>query len=117
MTTSSTTVDSKIISFPAHKIVRPPVVNSALIEQVQLKGAVSLADSITSEILHATLADMEGAGLNTETKKFIEDFNFLSLCVAATVYRALDLEHPFQEAIDSVKIVEVSDKTPEEPNQ
>lgn len=99
-----------IIPFPSSKIVRPPVVNNELIEKVQTQGITNLAESISAEIVSALMNDFDSAGLNTDTPQFSNDFNFLVLSVTATIYRALQLDHPFQQVLDQVKIVETEIK-------
>lgn len=100
-----------VIPFPTSKIVRPPVVNNDLIEQVQVKGITNLAESISAEVVSAVMNDFDAAGLNTDTTQFHKDFSFLALTLTAVVYRALELDHPFQKILDQIKIVETEDTT------
>ena len=100
-----------VIQFPSSKIVRPPVVNNEMIEKVQVKGITNLAESISAEVVAAVMNDFDSAGLNTETVQFHKDFSFLALTMTAVVYRALELDHPFQKVLDQIKIVETEDTT------
>lgn len=100
-----------VIQFPTSKIVRPPVINNELIEQVQVKGITNMAESISAEVVAAVMNDFDSSGLNTDSTQFHKDFNFLALTLTAVVYRALELDHPFQPILDQIKIVEIEDTT------
>ena len=86
-----------IVSFPKNKIVRESIQNNEEIEKIKTKGTQNFADTIIHDIAETLLNDLGAIGLDTDSEAFSKDFHFLVCILGATVYRTLNLEHPFHE--------------------
>ena len=61
--------------------------------------------------------EMATNGMDTQNEKFVKDFGFLMSILAATIYRVLDLEHPFHSYIDKNVILGNSEELSEEDDK
>ena len=99
-----------IVSFPKHKIIREGIQNNEELEKVKAKGTLNFADSIVHDMTETILNNLGSIGLDTESETFSKDFHFLVCILSATVYRTLNLEHPFHEFIsEHVNFKEVTE--------
>jgi len=115
MTETHQKPSATVFQFPTNKIVRSPIIESDVVKEVKTKSETYLAENISAELVAALMNDMAASGLPVDSTQFNSDVNFVILALTSTVYRALNLDHPFQQVLDSVKIVETEiSETPTE---
>jgi len=100
-----------VLQFPKSKIVREIVPDNEEIQKMRQKSKSNLADTIVEDLTEKLLLEMADLGIDTEGDDFIKDFHFLVGVLSATIYRTLDLEHPFHGFLsESVQLIPITAK-------
>lgn len=89
-----------ILQFPKNKIVRENLSDNPDIEKMKAKGKRNFADSIIAEMSERMLYEMTDIGIDVEEPELVKDFHLLVGILSATIYRTMDIEHPFHKFID-----------------
>lgn len=103
------TKNDKVLEFPKSKIVRETQADNEKLESIKKKGTKKFADAVSGELMDILHHELTNCGIDTEAETYIKDFAYLNAILVAMVYRALDLEHPLQELIDSSVTLEKID--------
>ena len=92
------TDEPKILSFPAHKVVRE--IPEEHLKARQAKADMKLADTIVNDIVGIIITELDNCMVNVEDKQFSKDCILVVEALRASVYRQFGLEHYLHSFID-----------------
>ena len=90
--------EAKVISFPAHRIVRE--VPLPAIEAAIAKGEKNQVDELIGDIATMIYGEFLDNGIDDDAEPFTKDFSFLVDILRATIYRNFKIKHHMHDFID-----------------
>lgn len=91
---------NNILSFPKIGIPRPS--NGEELGQYFDNNKKEYIDHITRHYATQLLNKLAMHGFDVQTETFINNFSFTIETLRSALYRSLDLNHPFQDSIDTM---------------
>lgn len=104
MTYTDNQTANNIVIFPKKpvrdpaKLNNPHAHNQEYIDTHKRKTADSMVENYTDQI--AKLLHMNG--VNVFTERFVRDYTVFTEIMKATIYRSVDLDHPFHKFMDEI---------------
>lgn len=102
-------MESQLIKFPEHKIVRENT-QIDVIEKAREKGKTFFADEIVNNILDTFAEHLDYSGLDLESDASTKDMIYAAEAIRSAVYRAVGLHHDLQDVADKTELPEDTDE-------
>lgn len=109
--TATSNTENNILKFPENRIVRGRPINKEQFNENIAEHKIKYVDYIISKNMSKLYAKLGLEGINTETEQFYKDYSFTVESLRSALYRAMEIEHPIQDFVDThfqIKDEEVS---------
>lgn len=106
---------TKVLEFPKDKVVREVPEEHKQARRAKMEKR--MADSLAEDATNAVLEELNCAGIDIDSTRFVKDFILVADSIKACVYREYGLEHHLHEFVDeNVQIIheDLSGLNPEE---
>lgn len=100
---------SNILSFPKEKIVREPVLDSAILKDLEDKSTLLFAEEAAATFMEDLMSSIAETGIDITDPILIKDSTFVFSVLRATIFRCLGISHPLQEFMDNTTSFVVED--------
>lgn len=100
-------MESNLLKFPEHKIVRENVANIDVVEKAREKGILAFANEVVNGILDDMVEHLDYAGLEFDSPENQKDLIYASEAIRSMVYRVVGLKHDIQEVVNNIEPPEV----------